>query len=128
MTDHTSSTDQGSELNPRDERYLLPEIRVPTSIDGEPHEVAMTALVEFENVLAHLVPYGAGVENMVRAAMVSEALGLPDDEDPTSYPERTYELAAVIRVNRALRIAENLIEQAITELDKPVAESRRLDR
>jgi hypothetical protein len=131
MADNTP--DAGSELNPKDAAYelpALPSIRVPTSIDGESHEVAAAALEEYERVLIALTGYAQSAEAMVRTAMLDEALSLPGSMlplgDAAAYPDATYELQAIVRANRALAIAINLLGRARAELEKPVAESRRL--
>jgi hypothetical protein len=130
MPDNSPSPDQGSELNPKDALY---PVRVPTSIDGEPYEVAEAAVSEYIALLTSVVGYAESVEAMVRAAMLDEALTLPKDGplaagDVTTYPERTYELAAVVRANKAVGIAIDLLQQAEAELRKPIADSRRLVR
>lgn len=117
-----------SDLSPRDVPYDLSPVRAPTSIDGEPHEVAAAALDEYERLLISVVGYAQSVEAMVRTAMMTEALGLPDDlggASPAQYPDKTYELQATTRANQALGMAATLLAQARRELALPVAESRR---
>lgn len=130
MPDNSTTGVEGSELSPRDEPYNLESLRVPQSIDGEPHEALDEALAEFVLVLADLAAYGARLEKLTFTTMLSEATTLPDiGKDGAAiaaYPDRTYELQAVRRAVRAVQIAENLIDQARTELAKPIADSRRL--
>jgi hypothetical protein len=126
-----NTPDAGSELNPRDAAYELPSVREPTSIDGEPHEVAASTVQEYLTLLIATAGYAERVEAMMRAAMMDEALTLPKDgslgpPDPGTYPERTYEFQAVVRANKAIGIAIDLLHQAERELAKPIAESRRL--
>jgi hypothetical protein len=120
-----------NDLTPsRDERYVLPALRVPQAIDGEPHEALGTALYEYENLLAELIGYAEKLENLTRSVMMSEALTLPDSlrvvEDADTYAQGTYELHAVARANQALGMAQSLVAQAKAELEKPIAESRRM--
>lgn len=131
MRDNELDAVKGSALSPRDTRYEpWPQPLDPGTIDGEPHEVAAHALAEYSAVLANLTGYAQRVEDMVRSAMLSEAVTLPDNMLPPAgagaYPETTYELSATARANQALGMAFELIEQARAELEKPIAESRRM--
>jgi hypothetical protein len=121
----------GSELSPRDDPYKLPPLRSPQSIDGEPHEALAEALGEYIEVLGELTGYAQRLEDLTRSVMMSEALTLPDalqakDGSPDTYAQGTYELHAVAKANQALGIALNLAGQAAAELEKPIAESRRM--
>ena len=130
MSHNSPDAVEGSELSPRDEPYELPPLRSPQSIDGEPHEAAGVALDEFGAVLRALIGYSERLEALVRSTMLSEAITLPETMLPPSgaggYPETTYELAATQKSQRALALAEDMVNRARRELDKPVAESRRL--
>ena len=113
----------------RDTRYELPPVIDPTTIDGEPHEVAAAGLEQLGNLLRAAIGYAEKAEAMVRSAMMTEALTLPDNllppEGAGDYPGLTYELQATARAGSALALAEQLVSQAEAELAKPISESRR---
>lgn len=99
----------------------------PSTRDGEPQEVALEGLRDFERMLTFVIGYAQDLERMVVNAGMQDALdAIPGSPAPYPWAQGTLELAQLVRSMGALAVTHRLAKEARETMEQPVLQRKRV--
>jgi hypothetical protein len=99
----------------------------PSMRDGEPQDVALEAVRDYERMLTFVIGYAEDLERMVVNASMQDALDIiPGSPDPYPWAQQALELAQLVRAAGALAVAQKLAREARETLETPALERKRV--
>ena len=112
--------------------YKITDPQDPREIDGDPQDVAVMAVAEYERLLREAIGYAERVEAAVRNSAMQDYLDVPalreqpgDGGAPSVYADLTQEAGIIARANGALGVAHTQVDKLNDLLQIPVLD--RLD-
>ncbi len=102
-------------------------ISYPSLRDGEPQEVALESVRDYERMLTFVIGYAEELERIVINASMQDALDAhAAAPNPYAFAQGSLELAQLVRAAGALAVAQRLAREARETLETPALQRKRV--